>query len=86
MKSNFSDSSCDTKKSEIEVIAMFSESGDIIPRRLRYFDLEMAQYVCRDVVEINYIMKENRDRIFSLDLNDDTRRRIAWRDDQWFFI
>lgn len=75
-----------SKRSDLEVIVQFNEKGFIIPRKIRYFDFELAEYKSYNIKSINYIIKEGCMTKYNLLTEDNVLFKIVHMDSKWYFF
>lgn len=74
-----------TKESDVEVIAIFNSNGDIIPSKIRYFDVIDVEYKSYKIKRINYTLLDKNERIYSLRLENGEDRKLALKNTIWKF-
>lgn len=73
-----------TMRQGLEVIAEFSQ-GRVIPRRIRYYDVDLADYIEKDIIGIFYEVSEQTGSRYGIRFSDETTAILLYhpRNGQW---
>lgn len=70
----------------MEVIAEFID-GRVIPRKVRYYDVDSANYIEKDVKELAYEVLDGKTSRYGVRFSDSEERILgfSYRDGSWSF-
>lgn len=73
-------------KQSMEVIAQFTD-GRVIPRRVRYYDIDSASYLEKDITELAYEIIEGNNSTYGVRFSDWDEKILGfcYKEGRWSF-